>query len=64
MSFQFIIDLLAGLFEKDVVVGEKKIYLFEYDYPLDDGTLVSVKTDGHESTTLSFPEDDLFEGMG
>ena len=49
MSFlQFIINLLAGFIEKDVVVGEKKSYLFEYDYPLDDGTLVSVKTNGKE----------------
>ena len=46
---QSIINLFAGFIEKDVIVGGKKSYLFEYDYPLDDGTLVSVKTNnkGH-----------------
>ena len=48
--FQSVIDLLAGLLEKDVVVGGKKSYLFEYYYPLDDGTLVSIKTNGNEIT--------------
>ena len=45
---QFIINLFAGFIEKDVVVGGKKSYLFEYDYQLDDETLVSVKTNGNE----------------
>ena len=47
---QFIVNLLAGFIEKDVVVGGKKSYLFEYYYPLDDGTLVSIKTNGNEIT--------------
>lgn len=58
---QFIIDLLAGLFEKDVVVGGKKSYLFEYDYSLDDGTLVSVKTNGNEINDACLIPDDIFE---
>ena len=45
---QFIINLLAGFIEKDIVVGGKKSYLFEYDYSLDDGTLVSVKSNGND----------------
>jgi hypothetical protein len=45
---QFIVNLLAGFIEKDIIVGGKKNYLFEYDYSLDDGTLVSVKTNGNE----------------
>ena len=52
--FQFIIDLLAGFIEKDVVVGGKKSYLFEYDYPLDDGTLVSVKTNSKGEVLSGF----------
>lgn len=43
---QSIVNLLAGFIEKDIVVGGKKSYLFEYDYSLDDGTLVSVKSNG------------------
>ena len=62
MSFlQVIINLLAGFIEKDVVVGGKKSYLFEYDYSLDDGTLVSVKTNGNEINDACFIPDDIFE---
>ena len=52
--FQFIIDLLAGFIEKDIVVGKKKSYLFEYYYPLDDGTLVSVKTNSKVEVLSGF----------
>ena len=58
---QSIINLLAGFTEKDVVVGGKKSYLFEYDYPLDDGTLVSVKTNGNGINDACFIPDDIFE---
>ena len=58
---QSIINLLAGFTEKDVVVGGKKSYLFEYDYPLDDGTLVSVKTNGNEINDACFIPDDIFD---
>ena len=45
---QSTVNLLAGFIEKDIVVGGKKSYLFEYDYSLDDGTLVSVKSNGND----------------
>lgn len=59
--FQFVIDLLAGLFEKDVVVGGKKTYLFEYDYLIDDKTVVSIKTNGRNSIGFIVPDDFLSE---
>ena len=58
---QFIVNLLAGFIEKDVVVGRKKSYLFEYDYQLDDGTLVSVKSDGKNISNFCLPFDDIFD---
>lgn len=58
---QFIVNLLAGFIEKDIVVGGKKSYLFEYDYPLDDGTLVSVKTNRNEINDACFIPDNIFD---
>ena len=58
---QFIVNLLAGFIEKDIIVGGKKNYLFEYDYSLDDGTLVSIKTNGNEINNACFIPDDIFE---
>ena len=57
--FQPIINLLAGFIEKDIIVGKKKSYLFEYDYSLDDGTLVSVKTNGSKEMLFGFPDFDI-----
>ena len=61
--FKFVVNLIAGYFEKAIVVGGKKRYLFEYDYPLDDGTLVSVKSNGNEINNAYFIPDDLFDDM-
>ena len=58
---QFVIDLLAGLLEKDVVVGGRKTSLFEYDYQIDNNTLVSVKTNGRNTMGFIVPGDFLDE---
>lgn len=58
---QSIINLLAGFIEKDAIVGGKKNYLFEYDYSLDDGTLVSVKSNGNKINDACFIPDDIFD---
>jgi hypothetical protein len=50
-------DLLAGLIEKDITVGERRRYLFEYDYPIGDKTLVSVKTNGRNTIGFIVPDD-------
>lgn len=56
---QSIINLLAGFIEKDAIIGKKKSYLFEYDYLLDDGTLVSVKSNNKINDACFIPDDDL-----
>jgi hypothetical protein len=50
-------DLLAGLIEKDITVGERRRYLFEYDYPIGDKTLFSVKTNGRNTIGFIVPDD-------
>lgn len=47
--FQSVIDLLAGLLEKDVVVGKRQTYLFEYDCFLPNNIPISIKTNGCDS---------------
>lgn len=50
---RFVIDLLAGLIEKDITVVERRGYLFEYDLTLDNGDLMSIKTNGRHFVPMS-----------
>lgn len=50
---QFAINLLAGFVEKEIVVGERRGYLFEYDLTLDNGDLMSIKTNGRHFVPMS-----------
>lgn len=57
---QFAINLLAGFVEKEIVVGERRGYLFEYDLRLDNGDLMSIKTNGHHLVPMSSILEDFF----